>query len=261
MLQHRSEIILPAEDYERHALDIYRESKQRKIDLRLIGSIAVRARCPQYSKIISPSRRYKDIDFFALGQERAKVKKLFSDLNFEIDKALQLALEETRYAFFQRDSQMRVDVFFDELDFCHRLDLRNRLSVEERATIPLADLLLTKLQIVNLEEKDIEDICVLLLEYPLGATDVDCINMQYISKLLAHDWGFWFTVDQNLDKLDSGVQKEFENGSNLPTTIRYHVETLREQIRMEQKTWRWVMRAKIGTRLKWYRTVDESQIF
>lgn len=261
MPEYPDQILSEGQEYEQRALDLYEESKHRDIDLRLIGSIAVRVRCRQYLRIISPARKYKDIDFFALGHERAKVKKLFLNLNFEIDRALQVAVEETRYSFFQRDGQLRVDVFFDELDFCHKLDLRDRLSVDESATIPLADLMLSKLQIVNLEEKDIEDICLLLLEHPLGDSDVDCINVGYVSKLLARDWGFWFTVNQNLDKLDSGIQKKFQNGSNSHIRIRHHLGTLREHIGMEQKTWGWVVRAKIGPRLKWYRTVDESEIF
>jgi len=259
--QQPDQILSEGQEYERSALTLFGESKHRNIDLRLIGSIAVRVRCHQYSKIISSARKYKDIDFYALGNERGKIKEMFLDLNFEIDRALQIALEEMRYSFFHKDSRLRIDVFFDELNFCHRLDLRNRLSVEQSPTIPLADLLLSKLQIVNLEAKDIEDICLLFLEHPIGDCDKDCINVGYISRLLADDWGFWFTVKQNLAKLDSDTKKRFQKDSNSYLRIQSQLATLDSRLLLETKAWRWIIRAKIGTRLKWYRTVEEGEIF
>ena len=55
---------------------------------------------------------------------------------------------------------------------CHRLDLRSRLHIAGPALNP-ADLLLTKLQIVELNRKDAIDMIALLLAHPLGADGID----------------------------------------------------------------------------------------
>ena len=53
---------------------------------------------------------------------------------------------------------------------CHRIEFGDRLG-KSRPTLPVADLLLSKLQIVKINRKDVLDALILLAEHPLGQDD------------------------------------------------------------------------------------------
>ena len=93
-----------------------------------------------------------------------------------------------------------VDVFYDRLDMCHNLDFKGRLELDS-PTIPLADLLLEKMQIVKINEKDIKDSMVLLRAHNLASSGREDIDAEYVSELLSKDWGFYYTVTTNLNKI------------------------------------------------------------
>ena len=105
-----------------------------------------------------------------------------------------------RSIFIDPSSRIHVDVFYDRLEFCHIIPLAGRLEAD-RPTIPIAELLLSKLQIVRINDKDIIDIVLLLLDHPIGSSDADSIDMGRIARLCADDWGLWRTLTQNLAKV------------------------------------------------------------
>src|SRR5439155_9968021 len=154
-------------------------------------------------------------------------------------------------------SGMGVDVFFDELFFCHPIPLRDRLELDY-PTITLADLVLEKMQIVEINPKDVKDSLVLLLEHPLESGQAEGIDAAYIAQLLANDWGFYYTVTTNLGKLRHiGV----EHGSLTESQweiVGARISELKRTIEEEPKTRRWKLRARIGPRVKWYQEVAEK---
>ena len=109
--------------------------------------------------------------------------------------------EGARAIFASASNGVHVDVFYEKLDFCHAIPLEDRLQVDA-PTLPLAELLLGKLQIVKITEKDLVDMIALLLEHRLGDGDGDTINAARIAKLCAEDWGLWRTTTMNLEKLE-----------------------------------------------------------
>jgi hypothetical protein len=139
---------------------------------------------------------------------------------------------------------------------CHMLEFKNRLELDY-PTIPLSDLLLQKIQIIKINEKDIKDIIILLREHQIGEFEKETVNINYIARLLSKDWGFWYTVTLNLDKT-----KEFlAEYKNLADADRKDVETkldnILKRIEDEPKSIQWKLRSKVGTSKKWYTEVEE----
>jgi hypothetical protein len=151
---------------------------------------------------------------------------------------------------------MVVDVFFDQLNFCHPIPLRDRLSLDY-PTITPTDLLLEKMQIVEINPKDIKDSIVLLLEHPLDARGGDAVDGGYIAELLAGDWGFYYTVTQNLARLRREVS-EAALTEPQAKLVRDRIDELAELIERQPKTRKWKVRARVGPRVKWYQEVAEK---
>jgi hypothetical protein len=149
-------------------------------------------------------------------------------------------------------------VFVDEIAFCHRIDLRHRLTLSPRTLTP-ADLLLAKLQIVEITAGDLDDLIALFIAHDLAASDIGAINAPYIVRLLADDWGFYFTVTSNLAKLrDAVIQSPYAAPDQVAHVVQ-RIDALRDQIEREPKSTRWKIRARVGTRFSWYNQVEEHQ--
>ena len=171
---------------------ILQTSEGARLRLRLLGSAAVQLRCPRYAGVAQQGRQFRDIDFAGLQREAAEVRELLSSLGYAEDREV-FVLSEGGRAIFEHANGLHIDVFYDLLDFCHPIRLNGRLDADP-PTLPLAELLLTKLQIVQINEKDLLDAIVLLLEHELGGTDAGVINAARIAKLCADDWGLWRTA-------------------------------------------------------------------
>jgi hypothetical protein len=139
---------------------------------------------------------------------------------------------------------------------CHRIDFQNRLGADF-PTIPLAELLLEKLQIVHLNQKDIKDAIVLLLEHPIGDNDRGNVNGMYIAELLSEDWGFYHTTTENLKRISNAVKDSKPLDLEQQQTVESRVRELMSIIEARPKSSKWKMRARIGTKMKWYNDVEE----
>jgi hypothetical protein len=131
-----------------------------------------------------------------------------------------------------------------------------RLEVDS-PSIPLAEMLLEKMQIVQINEKDIIDTIMLLLEHPLGDIDKETINIKRISELCAADWGLWRTTTMNLDKVRRLAQGYEQLTAEQKDKINSQVELAMTRFDQTPKTMAWQLRARVGDRVKWYKDVDE----
>ena len=113
------------------------------------------------------------------------------------------------------------------------------------------------MQIVKINEKDVVDTIMLLLEHPLGKSDQETINMAYIAKLCANDWGLWRTTTMNLDKVGKLAigYPHFEDADK--SQVAAQIKKALEFIDGEAKSMAWRIRARVGDRVKWYKEVDE----
>jgi len=139
----------------------------------------------------------------------------------------------------------------------HVIPFTNRLELEEY-TIPLADMLLEKMQIVQINEKDVIDTIMLLREHPIGDSAPETIDGEYVTKVLANDWGFYYTVTSNLRKIQEFIEKYPQLGPDDRSDVSGKVDTLLKLIDGQEKTMSWKLRARIGTKRKWYSDVEET---
>jgi hypothetical protein len=244
-------------EYVERALALVDQAREEGIELRILGSLAYRLHCPANIRLFEEMKRdLTDIDFAASGKQRKEVRTFLEHLGFVIDQDLLVTTEGARFAFTQPKTGMIVDVFFDELNFCHPIPLRDRLSLDY-PTITPTDLLLEKMQIVEINPKDIKDSIVLLLEHGLDSGRPDAVDGGYVADLLAADWGFYYTVTQNLDRL----RRELLGVGISPAqtqVVSERIDELTNLIEQAPKTRKWKLRARIGPRMKWYQDVAEK---
>ena len=246
----------PLESLGDEAGRILSAAEERRIILRLLGGVAVVSRCP--SALKSPfSRRYVDIDLIGRRKETAKVNQLFKDLGYKPRERFN-ALHGSRLIFNDLKNMRRVDVFLDIFQMCHKFDFRDRLGLEPK-TITISDLLMTKLQIVEINEKDLKDILVLLLDHDVAAEETrDMVNASYIAKMCADDWGIYRTFTMNLDRAHEFLGKLGLDDEER-TRIAGRTSSLREAIDSAPKSIGWKMRARVGDRRRWYELVEADK--
>jgi hypothetical protein len=232
-------------------------AKNEGVLLRLLGALAFHIHCPKFSYIQGMlGRTFTDIDFASYSKERSRIGKLFGELGYQNDFRVRV-LFGSRLVFDDASGTGRhCDVFLDKLEFCHDVIFRDRLEVDE-PTLPLAELLLEKLQIVKLNEKDAIDTIMLLREHQLGGSDDDVINADYLARLTARDWGLWRTLTVNLENVGKATQTLAKLSEEDRRDVSSKINALRSRIDNEPKSGVWKIRSRIGEKKKWYRDVDE----
>jgi hypothetical protein len=232
-------------------------AKTEGVLMRLLGALAFYVHCPKFSYMQEMlGRSFTDIDFASYRKESPRISKLFAELGYSNDPRVTV-LFGSRLIFYDPASTSRhCDVFLDKLEFCHDIVFRDRLELDD-PTVPLAELLLEKMQIVRLNEKDIVDTIMLLREHAIGGSDDDIINADYLAHLTARDWGLWKTVTINLEKVKDAAQAIEKLSGEDKEDVGSKIAALRNRIDNEPKTAGWKFRAQIGEKRKWYRDVDE----
>ncbi|MEM2111634.1 MAG: hypothetical protein QXX08_07130 [Candidatus Bathyarchaeia archaeon] len=237
------------------ALRIAKLAEERNLTLRLIGAAAIRVHTPKYASMhIGMKRELSDLDFVGYSKQGAKITAFLEDNGYE-KRALRPSYGlEMRHIYLDNKNNRQLDVFLDKLLMCHVVDFTGRLEIDY-PTIPLAELLLTKLQIVNFTEKDLKDTVVLFREHEVGKSDKETINSDRIAEIMSDDWGFYYTATTNLKKirdllptLEPLKKEDIEN-------VTTKINQLLDEIEKRPKSFGWKMRAKVGTKKKWYKEV------
>jgi hypothetical protein len=237
------------------AKTIITDLSERKIPIRIIGALAFYHQCPSHRELYDLMARVPtDIDFIAYSKNRGDVTKYLEARSYEGLHRLNVLYGMRRQIFKHKETGLYIDVFYDVLDMCHKVEFRNRLGLDP-LTVSLADLVLEKAQIVQINEKDIKDCILLFLEHDLSEKEETCINAGYIADVLSRDWGYYYTVTTNLRKVkDFLLQYDWipPNGEN---RVMDRVDRLLQFIESKPKSSKWKMRAKIGTKRQWYQDV------
>lgn len=237
------------------ALDLQSQAEREGLRLRLLGSLAFRLQCPEYSAHFEAlERRLTDIDFAASTTDRERLLPFFRQRGYAVDENALYLGGGYRYIFENPRNKMHLDIFFDRLEMCHTVNFKDRLHLDNR-TLSLTDLLLEKMQIVTIGPKDFKDVAILLLQHGVGHDDRS-INGLYIADLLSRDWGFHHTVVTNLGKLRDVAAQWSSLDSAEKARLNERIEALLTRINRAEKTLAWKARARLGTRVPWYRHVD-----
>lgn len=243
--------------FENELKRIVEASNQAGITLRVIGSLAFQMHCPAYGYLQQAmGRAYTDIDFAGYRKQAKEIKALLAGLGYIEDREVFIVSEGDRSIFNNEESGLHIDVFYDKLDFCHLISWNGRLEVDT-PTIPLAEMVLEKMQIVKINEKDVIDTIMLLLEHPLGDKDHEVINIGRIAYLCAQDWGMWRTTTMNLDKVRQLALHYPQLSDEQKAHVTGQVDQALARIAAETKPLAWRLRARVGDRVKWYKDVDE----
>jgi hypothetical protein len=227
--------VADAEAVER-ALDLVSRAEARGASLRMVGGVAIEYLC-------GAGRPPGDLDFVAGAKDRAAVESALSEGGFAGDRYFN-SLHGNKRLYFEAPDGQAVDVFMGQLDMCHMLDLRARLGLFS-PTVPPADLVLSKLQIVEFTEKDRRDTRALLEHLEIADRD-DAIDTRRLQEVTCADWGWHRTVSQNLERF-----------SATDDVAGRRAGALLELMSSWPKTRRWNLRARVGARKRWYRLPEE----
>jgi hypothetical protein len=224
------------------------------VPLRVLGGVAIRLRAPGE---LPPAlaRKYGDIDFVAAKGSSSAAQGLFRQMGYEPHVAFNALHGTERLLFFDNENERQVDVFVGSFSMSHKVPIGGRLELEPE-TLPLAELLVTKLQIAELNEKDVRDALALFHGHPVAERDGDAINSARIAELCCTDWGLWRTLTGNLSACEEHLPR-YELPEEDSSRMREEMEALLARIEEEPKSRGWKLRAKIGERKRWYELPEE----
>jgi hypothetical protein len=229
-------------------------AEQEGLRLRLIGGVAVRL---HVEGELHPAfaREIRDIDVVTGKGEGRHAGAFIEAQGYVPNRTFNAMHGARRMLFYDETNGRQLDVFVNTFEMCHVLPVGEHLE-RDPLTVPLADLLLTKLQIVTLNAKDRSDAYALLLEHELGSGDVECIEAARIADLCARDWGLYRTLQINLERLSSALA-ESGLSDDEQRVIAARVAGLTAAIEAAPKSVKWKARARVGDRVRWYEEPDE----
>jgi hypothetical protein len=250
-------VIVPRwERIEREAAELVAAASARRLTLRLVGSVGVRLHCAAAAAALDRrGRPAKDIDLVCAREHRKGVRELLEERGYLVDRDLLVAMEGTRYAFAHPGTGVELDLFVDRLAFCHTIELRDRFA-RHPTTVPVDDLLLQKLQIVQPVTTDLLDLDALLETHavaagpPAAGDAAETVDAGYVAGLLGRDWGFHHTATANLQRLRT-------DGA---AASRDRAGALLAAIEAEPKSLKWRARSRLGERVQWWQDVDERAV-
>ena len=229
---------------------IIETADERGLTVRLIGGTAIY----QHAETAHEEpfkRRYRDVDFVSTREDESAVTELMKELGYEGNKRFN-TMRQYRLEFTDPINERKADYIIDRFDFCHAWSLRDRVD-RDHPTIPIEDLLLSKLQIFEVSDRDVRDMIAMLADHPIekNAEDTEIIDASYIAGLCSEDWGLWKTVTMSLDRI-----QEYIESNDLPldeSEINGRVDALQGTIKNSPKSIRWKLRSLIGERKQWYK--------
>jgi hypothetical protein len=220
------------------------------LQLRLTGGVAIATISP--SALREPQRRlYNDIDFVSRSRDQREVEELFADLGYHAEDEFNALHGENRLFFIDRENSREADVFVNKVDACHTLELADRLEIAPR-TIPPADLLLSKLQVIETTPKDYTDAIAVLCDHEVVEPDgAEGISLERIEEVCCSDWGWWRTVTMvgaRTLEMAEGLSGE----GRIPTEAPARLRQVLERLESAPKTRKWKLRARVGDRVRWH---------
>ena len=202
-------------------------------------------------------RTYRDIDLVAAKKQAKPTLKMLEAAGYEPNERFNAMNGGRRLVVYDMQNGRQLDVFVGDFEMCHKIPIADRLHADP-VTIPLAELLLTKLQVVHTNKKDVLDICAILFDHEIGDQDEDTVNAKYICSLLAADWGLWRTSRGTIETIRAALP-ELELSGDERAIIHGRLTDLWERVEAEPKSFRWRSRAKVGDRTKWYESPEEVE--
>lgn len=241
-------------DVVEEAIRLTDAARDANVPLRVMGGVAVAIHSEGQ---LPPSlvRNYGDIDLVTVDKGAPEAIQFLKEMGYVSHERFNALNARRRLIVYDLGNERQVDVFVGEFAMCHRIPIANRLELDHR-TIPLAELLVTKMQIVQLNRKDLVDMFGILTTHDVGDSDAEMVNAGWIARLLAKDWGLWRTSKNTVDAMHAIIPT-----IGLPPSDQAIVEDrlrrLWERVERQPKSIRWRSRARVGERVRWYEDPEE----
>jgi hypothetical protein len=245
---------VPISDIVAEARRLMTAAEERNVAVRLLGGLAVRLGIPEQETPVVV-REYKDIDLAAARGQGKSVGAFLQEMGYEADRAFNATNGHSRLLFWDVGNSRQVDVFVGSFEMCHQIPIADRL-LAGGVGIPLAELLLTKLQVVELNAKDASDIHTILFHHEVADDDAGRINADQVAKLCASDWGLWRTTKLNLERIRDGLPASGLSPEH-QQVILDRLHRLWERIETQPKSRKWKLRSRIGDKVRWYEEPEE----
>jgi hypothetical protein len=244
----------PRSDVVEEATRVLDAARAEDLQVRLVGGLAVALHA---AGGLHPAvaRPYKDIDLVTTKGRSKQTAQLLERVGYEPNRQFNATNGHRRLLFYDVPNSRQVDVFVGTFEMCHTIPIADRLGLDP-VTIPLAELLLTKLQVYELNEKDQRDILALLYHHEVSGSDDDAINGDYVAKLCGSDWGLWRTTRLNVERSKDGLAGYgFSDGEK--ALVDRRLDELWGRIDAAPKSTKWKLRDRVGDRVRWYEEPEE----
>ena len=243
----------PLADVEAEAARLLERAAEAKVLVRLLGGAAVGM---HRHRPFPPAleRRYGDIDVVVKKGLDRGLKRLLEDLGYVPNRSFNNLHGDRRLLFYDERNERQVDVFIGTFRMCHTLELDDRLELHPQTLAP-ADLLLTKLQVVKINTKDIVDAQALLLEHEVGRGTGDLIDLGRLVQVTSRDWGWYTTFTDNLTRLMPDVDTVLP--PDAAAQVGGRVATIQQALVEAPKSLQWKARSAVGRRVAWYELPEE----
>ncbi len=231
------------------------EAEKKGLTLRLLGGLGIRHICSSATE--EPwLREYEDIDFIASKQRRDELENFFEEQGYEPNKQRNLFAGDKRLLFYDLENKRQVDIFISVFDMCHLLDLESRLELTGTALNP-TDLFLTKIQIIEMNKKDIYDLGLLLIDIDTGNDDSKVLDLLYLARLCAKDWGWYKTITKNVAELKHYYVNSPDFSPAHKERVIQSLDLIAAEIRKHPKSMAWKTRNMIGEKVQWYNLPED----
>jgi hypothetical protein len=227
-------------------------AEEKHIQIRAIGGLAVQV----HNKSNYPLfiREFADLDFVVAKKQRREFESFMPEAGYSPDKQFNVLNGSERQIYSDNKTGMKVDIFVGDFEMCHKIPLEERLKFDP-LTIPLAELFLSKAQIIELNRKDALDLTSILFNNETGGDDIEKINLKVIAQLCSQDWGLYKTTSINLGRIEEFVDKELPADER--NIVLNRVREIQKIFEEMPKPIAWQLRDRVGTRVKWYIEVEE----
>ncbi len=226
------------------ALRVIDQAQATGIEARLIGGLAILHHDPEL-RALGGSRPVNDIDLMVPTGQHRLIARLLVEAGYIAEERFNALNGHRRMVFHGPDWDL--DVLVGIFEMCHRIDMTTRFELDY-PTLPVTDLLLTKLQIVKLNAKDASDIVDLVAAHELGEGPGDHIDLARLRTLVRDDWGLWRTITGTVETV---VATSPSSG------VLERLAQLLAALHDAPKSTRWKLRARVGDRVAWYVLPDE----
>lgn len=243
----------PLSDPVAEARRVIDAARAQNLTVRVLGGVAVHMRSPMDRPLLP--RPLKDIDLVIQRKEGRATAQLLEQLEYLGEEMFNALHGSRRQLYLDQFNDRQLDVFVGGFAMCHELPISERLD-RHPYTVPLAELLLTKLQIVQLNERDERDIYSLLYHHELTETGGEGIETPIIASLCAEDWGLWRTSRGTIERCAADLVNyplELEERDRISERLK----RLWERLDAAPKTGRWKRRSRLGERKRWYQEPEE----